>query len=81
MAKIREHQLKRILEQMSSKDKLLIDIGDLEAKKHSLLHALHTISQEMEQYKSELENEYGAINIDLSDGSYTKLDDNGEQNS
>ena len=39
MAKIREHQLKRILEQMSSKDKLLIDIGDLEAKKHSLLHA------------------------------------------
>ena len=51
MAKIKEDQLKRILDQMSSKEKLLTDIGDLEGQKHSLLHALHTISHEIQEFQ------------------------------
>ena len=31
------------------------------------------LSEEIEKTKSELEEEYGSINIDLKDGSYTEI--------
>ena len=41
--------------------------------KHALLHQLADHNKEIEGTKNELENSYGAININLEDGSYTEL--------
>ncbi len=73
--KIKEEQLKKIQEQQGSVSKILNEVGYLEAKKHSLLHELAEVNKEVEEFKGELENEYGQVNISLEDGSYTKIEE------
>ena len=63
---IKEHQLKL--------NKALTNIGFLETQKHSLLHDYAGIVDDVEKYKVELEEEYGAININIEDGSYTVIE-------
>ena len=53
---------------------MLNKIGYLESEKHGVLHELAVLNKEVEDFKAELEKEYGSINIDLIDGSYTKLE-------
>ncbi len=42
-------------------------------QKHNVTSAIKLLSDEIEKTKSELEEEYGSINIDLKDGSYTQI--------
>ena len=53
---------------------MLSNIGLLETQKHALLHQVAEVNRNSEEFKLELEKEYGAINIDLSDGSYTEIE-------
>lgn len=49
-------------------------IGYLESQKHNLLHALARDSQERDEVLKQMEEKYGKIEIDLADGSYTKVE-------
>jgi hypothetical protein len=49
------------------------EIGVLETTKHSHLHHIAEINKDIEEFKNELEKEYGAININLEDGTYTDI--------
>jgi len=71
--KIKEEQLKKIQEQQGKVSKILNEVGYLEANKHGLLHELAEINKEVEEFKGELEKEYGQVNINLEDGSYTEI--------
>ncbi len=71
--KIKEEQLKKIQEQQGKVSKILNEVGYLEANKHGLLHELAEINKEVEEFKGELEKEYGQVNISLEDGSYTEI--------
>ena len=71
--KIKEEQLKKIQEQQGKISKILNEVGYLEANKHGLLHELAEINKEVEEFKGELEKEYGQVNINLEDGSYTEI--------
>lgn len=71
--KIKEEQLKKIQEQQGKVSKILNEVGYLEANKHGLLHELAEINKEVEEFKGELEKEYGQVNINLDDGSYTEI--------
>ncbi len=71
--KIKEEQLKKIQEQQGKVSKILNEVGYLEANKHGLLHELAEVNKEVEQFKGELEKEYGAVNINLEDGTYTEI--------
>jgi hypothetical protein len=72
--KIKEEQLKKIQEQQAAVTKILNEVGYLEANKHGLLHELAGVNQEIEDFKGELEKEYGAVNINLEDGTYTAIE-------
>lgn len=48
-------------------------IGVLETQKHILLHKYDILSQELNKFKSELQDIYGNINIDIKDGSFKKI--------
>jgi hypothetical protein len=76
MSKITKEQLEKIKEQQGKLQGILTDIGVIEVRKHEALHTQAVISQEIEATKKELEEEYGAININMSDGSYTNIDEN-----
>ena len=75
MNKIKEEELKTIQDQQKNLEALVKNIGLLETQKHALLHQLADSNKEIEATKHNLENTYGAININLEDGSYVLLDD------
>lgn len=70
MSKITEEQLKRINEDQDNLIKLVNQIGLIETQKHGLLHEVAGVNRRVEEFKSELEKEYGPINIDLETGKY-----------
>tara|TARA_R100001509_G_scaffold56445_1_gene31250 strand:- start:1486 stop:1734 length:249 start_codon:yes stop_codon:yes gene_type:complete len=72
--KIKKEQLTKIQEQQTKLNDLLNKIGVLEANKHGLLHEMAGLNQDIEKFKKELEKEYGAVNINIEDGSYSKIE-------
>tara|TARA_R110000744_G_scaffold378403_1_gene494482 strand:- start:662 stop:928 length:267 start_codon:yes stop_codon:yes gene_type:complete len=76
MAKITKEQLEKIQDQQKKLQGILTDIGVIEVRKHEALHAQAVVSQEIEETKKELEKEYGSININMQDGTYTKIEEN-----
>ena len=72
--KIKEEELKTIKDQQQKLNELVHNIGLLESQKHGLLHDIAEVNKEVENYKQVLEKEYGSVNINLEDGSYTKIE-------
>jgi hypothetical protein len=72
--KITKEQLETIVNQQKDMSTLLSNIGLLESQKHGFLHQIAEVNKKVEETKAELENEYGAININLEDGSYTYIE-------
>ena len=78
--KIKEEELKTIQEQQTKLNELVHNIGLLESQKHGLLHDIAGVNKDIEEYKSVLEKEYGAININVEDGTYTNIEEDVESN-
>jgi vacuolar-type H+-ATPase subunit D/Vma8 len=78
--KIKEEELKTIQEQQTKLNELVHNIGLLESQKHGLLHEIAGVNKDIEEYKTVLEKEYGAININIEDGTYTEIKEDVEGN-
>ena len=74
MNKIKEEQLNTIREHQSKVNDLINQIGILETNKHGVLHELAVLNKDINEYKKLLEEEYGSININVEDGSYTLIE-------
>ena len=74
VSKITDEQLEVITKHQKDLNKSLTNIGFLETQKHSLLHEYAGIVDDIEKYKKELEDVYGAININIEDGTYTEIE-------
>ena len=75
MNKITEEELKTIKDQQEKTAKILGEIGYLETQKHALLHNIADINGETNDFKHNLEEKYGKIEINLNDGSYSKIEE------
>ena len=73
--KIKEEELKQIIDDQNELQKMLSQVGILEAQKKQVLDAALAKSDEVEKFKAKLEKEYGKININLKDGSYEVIED------
>ena len=72
--KITEEQLTKIQGQQQELNAILHELGVLESTKHALLHKIAGVNEGVETLKSELETQYGAININVEDGTYTEIE-------
>ena len=72
--KIKQEQLETIRTQQRELNTTLTNIGVLESQKHSLLHELANLNKSIDDFKSELFTEYGNVNINIEDGSYTEME-------
>jgi hypothetical protein len=72
--KIKKEQLEKINNHQEAVNSILHQLGYLESQKHALLHELGGVNQEIEEFKNTLEEEYGSININVEDGTYTKIE-------
>jgi muramoyltetrapeptide carboxypeptidase LdcA involved in peptidoglycan recycling len=71
---ITEDQLKKIQDFQKELNKFLNEVGFLEAQKTAVLGKFHEVNKQTEDFKKELEDEYGSININLEDGSFTPIE-------
>jgi len=77
--KIKPEQLEKILDQQQKLSNLLKNIGVMESNKAHAIEQVKELNSEVEVFKAELETEYGPINIDLKDGSYTEVEKKEEE--
>ena len=76
--KITEEQLKNIQDQQTELNSILHELGLLESQKHALLHKIADVNEDVETLKKELEKQYGAVNINVEDGTYTNIENEEE---
>ena len=75
MSKITEEQLETANENQENLISLVNRIGVIETQKHGLLHDVAEVNKKVEEFKAELEEQYGTVSIDLKTGEYTKIED------
>ena len=80
MKKIKKEQLEEIVELQGKLNEVISNIGVLETQKHSLLHDVAEVNKKIEEFKAKLEEEYGAISVDLKTGEYTEVKKDGDSN-
>lgn len=80
MAKIKDEQLKEIVELQAKLNEVINNIGILETQKHGFLHEVAEVNKKIEEFKTSLEKEYGAISVDLKTGEYTEVEKDGDSN-
>jgi len=68
--KIEEQELKTVKEQTGKIQQCVLDLGSLEVKKAEVMQAYSEFLKELDVTKKELEEKYGQVNINLTDGSY-----------
>ena len=73
-AMITEKQLKTVQDQQAKLTEGLRTLGVLDVQKQNVHGQIAELSKEIEATKKELEDEYGQVNIDLKDGSYTEIE-------
>jgi hypothetical protein len=78
--KIKEEQLKAIKQIQKELNETLTSIGYLESQKHALLHEIKSINKRDAEIKKELEKEYGSIDINVEDGTYTLIEEKIKEN-
>ena len=73
MSKITKEELKDLQESTSKINAIRHDIGMLSGQIHSLNHMQADELAKQEEAKKKLVENYGNVNIDLKDGSYTEI--------
>ena len=72
-AKYQEVRDKLVQENQGKMNQALNQVGVLEAQKYGLLGYVQQLNKEVEDNKKVLEEKYGAVSINLEDGSYTEI--------
>ena len=80
MKKIEDKELEKI---KAFEQKILSvkqELGNIEINKDLLKNAFTTVMQEYDNLRKELEEKYGKVNINISDGSYEEIEKNEQSN-
>jgi len=66
--KITEDQLKRTQGIINDLNRFQMEIGSIETRKHSLLHTIAGLNDQLTLMKDEFDREYGTTNINIETG-------------
>jgi len=75
---ISDEHLKKIQDQVNRINKFQLEVGIIESRKHSLLHQVGAIQNEIAETQSELEKEYGTADVNIETGEINYPKENGE---
>ena len=74
-SKITDEQLETIVKSQTKLQDLLVQVGVLESQKKQIVDLAIAEGKAVEDFKKELEEEYGKININLKDGTYEVIEE------
>ena len=76
--KIKKEELELIQKQQSEVSDALRNLGVLEMQRNAVVKQVYDKQVEIGETKQELEKDYGKVNINLSDGTYSKIEEEKE---
>ena len=65
---ITDEQLKNVQTTVSNMNRSQMEIGKIETQKHTLLHQINGLQEELGKIQAELEKEYGTVDINIQTG-------------
>ena len=78
--KVTKEQLEKIQNIVDRINNAQMNIGQLESRKHQLLHMIAGVNDELHLLQNELEKEYGTNDVNIQDGTINYPKENGEVN-
>ena len=78
--KISAEQLEKVQKLINDINKSQIEIGQVETRKHALLHHISALQEGVGELRKEFEKEYGTSDINIQDGIINYPKENGEVN-
>ena len=78
--KVSEEQLEKIQNTVNNINRAQLEIGNIEVKKHEMLHGISGYREQLVLLQKELEKEYGTFDVDIQSGTINYKEENGEVN-
>ena len=75
--KITDEQLKEVQDTVNSINRSQLEIGNIELKKHEMLHGMAALREKLVSLQKEFEKDYGTFDINILDGTIN-YPENGE---
>ena len=79
--KITDKQLEKVQTLINDINKCQIEIGQIETRKHAIVHHISTLQESVGTIRLEFEEEYGTADVNIQDGVINYPKENGEVNS
>jgi|TARA_R110000824_G_scaffold328288_2_gene515188 hypothetical protein len=73
--KISDEQLQKVQQVVNVMNRSQMDLGILETRKHSMLHNVTAIQDQLTVIQGEFEKEYGTYDINIQDGTINYKED------
>ena len=76
--KITDEQLKRVQETVNNLNRSQIEIGQLESRKHEMLHSVAGLRDDLAKLQTEFQKDYGTFDVNIENGTINYPQENGE---
>ena len=71
--KIKDEQLEELQGKLKMIDGIRLQVGTLENQKFAYLSQMAAVQQELNQMQNDLQDEYGKVSINITDGTITEI--------
>ena len=78
--KITDEQLEKVQTTVNNINRTQLEIGNLEVKKHEMMHSIAGLRDELSSLQAEFQKDYGTFDINIQDGTINYEKENGEVN-
>ena len=79
--KITDKQLKKVQTTIDNINKIQLEIGSIELRKHEMMHNIAGLRDELTLLQTEFEKDYGTYDVDIQTGTINYPKENGKANS
>ena len=76
--KITDEQLKEVQDLINNINRSQMELGQVETKKHAMLHNVSMLQEGVGKIRDEFEKEYGTADVDIQTGIINYPQENGE---
>ena len=78
--KITDEQLEKVQTLINDINRSQMELGQMETKKHAILHHISSLQEAIGGIREEFEKEYGTSDVNIQDGIINYPKENGETN-
>ena len=78
--KITDEQLEKVQNTVNGVNRIQLEIGNLEVKKHEMMHQASGLREDLAALQNEFEKDYGTFDVSIQDGTINYPKENGKVN-